>query len=117
MDESVTIKEQNIKMSGEYDKRNKLYSRRKWIDTSPIIINPSFEIVTTNIIVYKKKLKCLIKYTYKDLDCYTIDCDPSYPIPSEGRTDGQDATPSYNTKINFMCKGIDLKKIIYRQFM
>lgn len=59
-DENVTILNQKIKISGDYDKRNKIFSKGKWVDTSPLIINHLFEIISTDIIIYENKY--LIKY-------------------------------------------------------
>lgn len=48
---NVTNHGMNI-LSG-YDKRTKLYSKGEWVSTSPLVINNNFEIVTTDLVIYK----------------------------------------------------------------
>lgn len=54
-EESVRISNKKMVVSGDYDKRNKLFSKGRWVDTSPLIINESFEIITTDITVFTPK--------------------------------------------------------------
>lgn len=60
--ETIYLQDLDYVIKGEYDKRNKLYSKGAWVDTSPLIINPSFQIVSTNLIIRSKNLFSIIKY-------------------------------------------------------
>ena len=44
------IPDQKYLIKSDYDKRNKIYSLGKWIDTSPLLINDEFKIITLNLI-------------------------------------------------------------------
>lgn len=70
-DESIKILNKKIIISGEYDKRNKLYSKGKWVDISPLIINELFEIVPTDIILFTHKY--LIPYQSSNIKLVVAD--------------------------------------------
>jgi hypothetical protein len=40
---------QSMHIDGKYTKRNKLYSKGKWVDTSPLVINEHFEIISLDL--------------------------------------------------------------------
>lgn len=51
-----------MKISSTYDKRKKLFSLGKWVSTSPLYVNESFECVTTALTIRDKN----IRENYKD---------------------------------------------------
>ncbi len=61
-EETVTVlPEQEFKISGDYDKRNKLFSKGKWVDTSPLVINEKFEIVPLDLVI--RNMFNIVRYT------------------------------------------------------
>ena len=121
--ETVSLQCLDYTISGQYDKRNKLYSKGRWVNTSPLIINPLFEIVNTNIVLFISKP--LIGYseahrTALDLIIYlplcssfvTINLKPKYKfryvgIPLEDEV-------SYAIRESMMLAGNEAQAFIYR---
>lgn len=55
--ESVQILTQDIIISSDFDKRNKLFSLGKWVGTSPLVINNNREIVCLDLVLYNVMYK------------------------------------------------------------
>jgi len=52
--DTISLTQINYTISGDYDKRKKLYSKGRWINTSPLIVNSLLQIVNTELIKYVK---------------------------------------------------------------
>jgi hypothetical protein len=60
-DNTVYINPQSYVIGGKYDKRRKLFSMGKWVNTSPIIINEEFKEIPLDLAI--RKQASLIVYT------------------------------------------------------
>lgn len=58
--ENVKIIEQDMRLKGNFDKRTKLFSKGKWINRSPIVINDNLSVVSTDLI--KEPFKGVVIY-------------------------------------------------------
>lgn len=49
-------------ITGEYNKRNKLYSKGKWVKTLPLMINSLMKVVHTSLTIFEKNKFSMILY-------------------------------------------------------
>jgi hypothetical protein len=57
--DTVKIFDQTIRISSNFNKRNKLYSLGKWVDTSPLCVNKHLQITPLNLIIHTKKYEVI----------------------------------------------------------
>ena len=59
--DTISLEEMDYRIRGDYDKRNKLYSKGRWVDTSPLVVNSLFQIVNTELIIKERNAFAIIE--------------------------------------------------------
>jgi len=58
------VDDQELVITGEYNKRNKIYSKGRWICTSPLVVNSLLQILPTALTIFEKGRHSLVLNTF-----------------------------------------------------